>query len=101
MTTHNLTAASGTGTGAEKQIAGGMLDNATLHVYGGSTQTFSIEVSPDGTNWVTAKDTNGVALTGLIAGGSWNLRSCCYAIRRNVTAYTSGTNQFILTMPGV
>lgn len=81
----------GTGPTAAQNIANYSLHALSVYVWGTFVGTTSIEVSPDGTNWVTAKDRANAALSGITAPGVFNLVGTAFQIRTNCTAYTSGT----------
>lgn len=69
---------------------------ATIIVQGTYVATHSVEVSPDGINWVTAKCDNNVALQGLTVNYSATIRTLAPFIRARVTSFTSGTVSFRL-----
>ena len=92
----DLGAASASGAGASLPVPDGDLDYSSLFILGTFVGTVSIEVSPDGSNFVTAKDAYGVALIGITAPGVYHLWGKARKVRRNVTAYTSGTINFLV-----
>jgi hypothetical protein len=86
-----------TGVGAAAPIY--QLDNreAGITCWGTFVGTATVEVSPDGANWTTAKNAAGTAIGNLTApaihilGGQWGF------IRYNCSAWTSGTIYITVT----
>jgi hypothetical protein len=91
----NLGAATGTGAGAALDVPDNNLDDLSVFIFGTFSGTMTIEASCDGTNFVPLKDRGGTAIS-TTAPAMFALSGSATHIRRNCTAYSSGTIQSVL-----
>jgi len=86
----NLGAATGTGTGTAFDVPDNNLAGLSIYIFGTFSGTMTIEASCDGTNFAPLKDRGGTAISAT-AAATFHLSGSATHIRRNCTAYVSGT----------